>query len=126
MVGSAYLFPPEGPSARNAQVMQLMSPEIKKLQEKYKDDAKKKMAAQQDLFRKYNHNPLGGCLPMFLQLPIFLGLYRSIMVDISLRQAPLIPGAGPGPEALLIAEPFCFFKTSTFVKPNVVYNLSLS
>jgi len=86
------MFPISRKSARNAQVMQLMSPEIKKLQEKYKDDAKKKMAAQQDLFRKYNHNPLGGCLPMFLQLPIFLGLYRSIMVDISLRQAPLIPG----------------------------------
>jgi YidC/Oxa1 family membrane protein insertase len=111
------MFPISRKSARNAQVMQLMAPEMKKLQEKHKDDAKKKMAAQQDLFRKHNHNPLGGCLPMFLQLPIFLGLYRSIMVDISLRQAPLIPGVSwcsnlAGPDMLVQWEGFVSFLTA--------------
>jgi len=111
------MFPISRKSARSAQIMQLMSPEIKKLQEKYKDDAKKKMAAQQDLFRKYDYNMLGGCLPMFLQLPIFLGLYRSIMVDISLRQAPLIPGVQwcsnlAGPDMILHWEGFASFVTA--------------
>ena len=46
--------------------------------------------AQQELFRKHNYNPLAGCLPVFLQLPIFLGLYRSLSVDVELRGAPLI------------------------------------
>ncbi len=111
------MFPISRKSARSAQIMQLMSPEMKKLQEKYKDDAKKKMAAQQDLFRKYDYNMLGGCLPMFLQLPIFLGLYRSIMVDISLRQAPLIPGIQwcsnlAGPDMILHWEGFANFVTA--------------
>ena len=42
--------------------------------------------AQQELFRKHNYNPLGGCLLVFLQLPIFLGLYRSLAVDVELRR----------------------------------------
>ena len=48
---------------------------------------------QQELWRKHNVHPLGGCLPMFIQLPIFIGLYRSLMVDIELRQAPLLSPA---------------------------------
>ena len=51
--------------------------------------------AQQELFRKHNYNPFGGCLPVFVQLPIFVGLYRSLMVDVELRQAPLISEADP-------------------------------
>jgi YidC/Oxa1 family membrane protein insertase len=103
------MFPISRKAARGAQIMQLMSPELKKLQEKFKDDARKKMQAQQDLFKKYNHNPFSGCLPMFLQLPIFLGLYRSIMVDVELRQAPLIPGVSwcsnlAGPDMLVYWE----------------------
>ncbi|MFI4874220.1 MAG: YidC/Oxa1 family membrane protein insertase, partial [Blastopirellula sp. JB062] len=52
----------------------------------------KQRQAQQELFTKHNFNPLGGCGVMFLQLPIFLGLYRALAVDIQLRQAPFIPG----------------------------------
>jgi YidC/Oxa1 family membrane protein insertase len=44
------------------------------------------------LFAKHNYNPFGGCLLMFIQLPIFIGLYRSLSVDIELLQAPLISG----------------------------------
>lgn len=102
--------------------MQLMSPELKKVTEKFKDDPQKKMRAQQDLFRKYNHNPFSGCLPMFLQLPIFLGLYRSIMVDVELRQASLIPGLNwcsnlAGPDMLIHWEglfPFFTARGSMF------------
>ena len=49
--------------------------------------------AQQELFRKHNYNPLGGCLVLFIQLPIFVGLYRSLMVDVELRDAPLFTEA---------------------------------
>jgi len=49
----------------------------------------KRSAATQELYRKHKINPLGGCLPVVLQLPIFIGLYRSIMVDVELRQSPL-------------------------------------
>ncbi len=79
-------------AAKNAQMMQVMAPELAKIKEKYKTDLQKQGQAQQELFRKYKYNPMTGCLLMFLQLPVFIGLYRGLAVDIELRQAPLIPG----------------------------------
>ncbi len=70
--------------------MQELQPEIKRIQEKYKGNIEARTKAQQELFRKHNYNPLAGCLPVFLQLPIFLGLYRSLAVDVELRGAPLL------------------------------------
>lgn len=84
------MFPLSIKQARGAQKMQELQPEIKKLHEKYKNNAEAKVKAQQELFRKHNYNPLSGCLPLFLQLPIFIGLYRGLMVDVELRQAPLL------------------------------------
>jgi YidC/Oxa1 family membrane protein insertase len=78
--------------AMNAARMQELAPEMKKIAEKYKDDMQKRSEAQRELFRKNNYNPLSGCLPMVFQLPIFVGLYRALSVDIELRQASLIPG----------------------------------
>ena len=86
------MFPISRKTAKNAAMMQELAPEMRKLTEKYKGDMEKRAKAQQELFRRHNYNPFGGCWLMFLQLPIFLGLYRSISVDIELRQAPLIPG----------------------------------
>ena len=77
-----------------------MQPEIKKLQEKYKNNAEARTKAQQELFRKHNYNPLSGCLPIFIQLPVFIGLYQSLMVDIELRDAPLFSHLDP-----LVLEP---------------------
>ncbi|MEO8494139.1 MAG: YidC/Oxa1 family insertase periplasmic-domain containing protein [Planctomycetota bacterium] len=86
------MFPISRKTAKNAAMMQELAPEMRKLTEKYKTDMEKRAKAQQDLFRKHNYNPFGGCWLMFLQLPIFLGLYRCIAVDIELRQAALVPG----------------------------------
>jgi YidC/Oxa1 family membrane protein insertase len=83
------MFPIGRRQAIGAQKMQQLQPEIKRIQEKYKNDTKKKAEAQQELFRQHNYHPLSGCLPMLLQFPIFVGLYRSLMVDVELRQAPL-------------------------------------
>ena len=87
------MFPFSRKQALNAQKMQELQPEIKKIQEKYKKDMEGRTKAQQDLFRKHNYNPLSGCLVLFIQLPIFVGLYRSLMVDVELRDAPLISEA---------------------------------
>jgi len=83
------MFPLSRKQALSAQKMQELQPEIKRLNEKYKSEPEKKTKAQQELFRQHNYNPLGGCLLAFVQLPIFVGLYRSLMVDVELRQAPL-------------------------------------
>jgi len=87
------MFPLSRKQALNVQKMQELQPEIKKIQEKYKKDLEARTKAQQELFRKHNYNPLGGCLVMFIQLPIFVALYRGLMVDIELRDAPLLSHA---------------------------------
>ena len=86
------MFPLSRKQALGARKMQELQPEIKRIQEKYKNDMEGRTKAQQELFRKHNYNPLSGCLVLFVQLPIFIGLYRSLMVDIELRDAPLLWG----------------------------------
>ena len=86
------MFPLSRKAAINAQQMQQLQPELKKINDKYKDNMEKRTKAMQELYAKHNFKPLASCLPMFFQLPIFLGLYRCLSVDIALRQQPLIPG----------------------------------
>ncbi len=85
----ACMFPFSKQQALNAQKMAELQPEIKKIQEKYKTNMEARGKAQQELFKKHNYKPLGGCLVVFFQLPVFLGLYRALMVNVQLRQAPL-------------------------------------
>ncbi len=72
--------------------MQKLQPEMAKIKEKY-TDPQEQMKAQQELFRKHNYNPLSGCLVLFIQLPIFMALYRALMVDVELRQASMFGSA---------------------------------
>ena len=83
------MFPLSRKQAVSAQKMQELRPEIQKIAEKYKKP-EERTRAQQELFRKHKYNPFGGCLLVFFQLPVFVGLYRSLMVDVELRQAPLL------------------------------------
>lgn len=87
------MLPISHKAAKNTQKMQLLAPEMKKIAELYKNDMEKRGRAQQELYRKYDVNPFSGCLLALCQLPIFIGLYRCLSVDIELRQASLIPGA---------------------------------
>jgi YidC/Oxa1 family membrane protein insertase len=83
------MFPISYKQTKNMARMQSLKPELDRITEKYKNDMQKRSQATQDLYRKNKINPLGGCLPLVLQFPIFIGLYRSIMVDVELRQSPL-------------------------------------
>ncbi len=86
------MFPIGRMMAMNARTMQELAPEMKKIADKYKDNLEKRSAAQQELFKKHKYNPLVGCFMMPLQMPIFIGLYRGLSVDIELRQAPFFEG----------------------------------
>src|SRR5690606_13280183 len=88
----AAMFPLSRKQALSAQKMQELQPELRRINEKYKKNYEARTKATQELFRKHNYNPFGGCLLLFVQLPIFVGLYRGLMVNVELRQAPLIPG----------------------------------
>src|SRR4029453_19271498 len=78
--------------ARSAAKMQELAPEVQKIKDKYPDDPMKQHAAVQELYKKHNFNMFAGCLPVFIQLPIFIGLYRCLSVNIDLRDAALLPG----------------------------------
>ncbi len=68
--------------------MQALQPRVKALQEKYGDDRQKQSEEMMKLYRESGVNPLGGCLPILLQFPVFVGLYYALQSSIELRQAP--------------------------------------
>jgi len=86
------MFPLSRKQAKNMIKMQELKPEMDRITARHKDDAQARTKAQQALWAKHNYNPMGGCLMMFFQFPIFIGLYRALMVNVDLRQASLIPG----------------------------------
>jgi YidC/Oxa1 family membrane protein insertase len=63
---------------KSTEAMQIVQPQMKKLQDKYKNDREKLAAAQMELYREHGVNPLGGCLPLLIQLPILFALYGAI------------------------------------------------
>ena len=87
------MFPLSRRQAISSQRMQALQPEMKALAEKYANDPEKRTRATQELWRKHQVNPVSGCLPVFIQIPIFMGLYRSLATDVELRQAPLFSSA---------------------------------
>lgn len=75
---------------RSMERMRKLQPKIKELQEKHGDDRQKQSEAMMKLYRSEGVNPLGGCFPMLLQLPVFIGLFYALRGSIQLRQAPFI------------------------------------
>ncbi len=87
------MFPISRKQAISSQKMQVLQPEMKAIAEKYKNEPEKRTRATQELWRKHDYNPMGGCLLVFIQVPIFMGLYRSLATDVELRQASLFSSA---------------------------------
>lgn len=79
------LFPISRKQAIMAARQKELQPQLTLLKEKYADDKEKLARAQMDLWRKNGINPLSGCLPLFLQLPIFVGLYTALNSAVDLR-----------------------------------------
>lgn len=81
------LYPLTIQQMRSAQKMQLLAPEINNIREKYKEDNTKQQQEIMKLYSEYGINPMGGCLPLLLQLPILYALWSVLRVSIDLRQA---------------------------------------
>jgi YidC/Oxa1 family membrane protein insertase len=75
---------------RSMAKMRAVQPRLKALQERYKDDKQKLAQAQMEFYKKEKINPMGGCLPMIIQLPIFFALYYVLVYSVELRQQPWI------------------------------------
>ena len=84
------MFPVANKSFESMSKMRKFQPKIQELQEKYKND---KMRLQQEmmaLYKKEKINPASGCLPMFIQIPVFFSLYKVLNISIEIRHAPFI------------------------------------
>lgn len=86
----AIMYPVSRKQAIMSQRMQELAPEMKQIQEKYADDPQQKTRAVWELYGKHGVNPAMGCLPLLLQMPIFLGLYYALMESMHFRLAPFL------------------------------------
>lgn len=86
------LLPLTRKSMRSQHKMQQVQPLIKELKEKYKNDPKKQQAETMRIFKENGVSPVGGCLPMLIQLPIFFALYGAFSRSFLIRQQDFIPG----------------------------------
>ena len=81
-------FPLTQKSMASMRKMQELAPVLNKLKEKYKGDTQRVNQETMNLYKTYKINPLSGCLPMLAQIPVFIALYKGLLVTIELRHAP--------------------------------------
>lgn len=83
-------FPLSAASYRSMARMRQLAPRLNALREKYGDDKQKLNAAMMELYRTEKINPLGGCLPIAIQIPVFIALYWVLLASVEMRDAPWI------------------------------------
>ncbi len=84
------LYPLTKQSYQSMKKMQMLQPKITEMKEKYKDDTQKQQKETMKLYSTYGVNPAGGCLPLLLQMPIFVALWGLFKIAIELRQQPFM------------------------------------
>ena len=85
------LYPLSVTQMKSAQKMKLLAPQMTKLREKYEGDQQRQQQETMKLYSQYGINPMGGCLPMLLQMPILFSLWQVFRSDLNLRQAEFLP-----------------------------------
>lgn len=83
-------FPLSAASYRSMAKMRVVAPKLEKLKQQYADDRDQLNRAMMDLYKTEKINPLGGCLPMLIQIPVFIALYWSILESVEMRNAPFV------------------------------------
>ncbi len=83
-------YPLSAASYRSMANMRKFAPKMQQLKERYGDDRQRMSQAMMELYKKEKINPLGGCLPMVVQIPVFIALYWVLLESVELRQAPFI------------------------------------
>jgi YidC/Oxa1 family membrane protein insertase len=83
-------YPLSEASGKSMAKMRTLAPRIKTLQETYKDDRQKLGEAMMEMYKREKINPVSGCLPMLLQMPVFIAFYWVLLESVEMRQAPFI------------------------------------
>jgi YidC/Oxa1 family membrane protein insertase len=81
-------FPLSAASYRSMAKMRLVAPKLEKIKQQYADDREQLNRAMMELYKTEKINPLGGCLPVLIQIPVFIALYWSILASVEMRNAP--------------------------------------
>ncbi|RLT96041.1 membrane protein insertase YidC [Ketobacter sp.] len=90
MLVKVVFFYPSALSYKSMAKMRKVAPEMTRLREQYGDDRQKLSQEMMNLYKKEKINPLGGCLPILIQMPVFLALYWALLESVELRQAPFL------------------------------------
>ena len=84
------LYPITKKSMVTVEVMKEVQPKIKRIQDRYKNDRIKMQQELVKVYKEYNLNPLASIIPIFIQIPVFISVYKVISVSLSMRQAPFL------------------------------------
>jgi YidC/Oxa1 family membrane protein insertase len=90
VVSKVLFYPLTVKSMRSMKAMQALQPQINALRNKYKSDPQRLQRETMDLYRQHKVNPMGGCLPMVAQIPIFYALYLALSVSVELQNATFL------------------------------------
>jgi len=85
-----FLYPLTFKSLKSMQKMQELQPHIEKIRQENKDNPTRLNKEIMELYRRYNVNPMSGCLPMVLQMPVFIALYNTLSRSVELKNAPFL------------------------------------
>src|SRR5436853_4843979 len=88
----AFTYPLQHKSMKSMQEMQRLQPQIEELKKKYAGDQQRQNLEQMKLFKEHGVNPVGSCLPMLIQMPVWLAPYTTLQVSVELYNSVFIPG----------------------------------
>jgi len=113
-------FPLSAASYRSMARMKKVAPRLKVLQEKHKGDRAKLNQAMMEMYRTEKINPMGGCLPMLVQIPVFIALYWTLLASVEMRNAPWIGWI----HDLAVPDPFLILPVIMMASMLVQYKLN--
>jgi YidC/Oxa1 family membrane protein insertase len=120
----AIFWPLTAASTRSMKRMQALAPEMAALKEKYKDDQAKYTQKQMELWKKHKVNPMSGCLPMLVQMPVFFGFFTMIRSAIELRGAHFLWAADLSkPDTLFMIPGITFIPFGISTPEGLPFNL---
>lgn len=88
LIVRAILFPLANKQYASMAKMRIFAPRMKEIQSKYKDDKQKQQTELMELYKREKINPLAGCMPILLQIPIFYALYKTLLIAVEIRHQP--------------------------------------
>lgn len=116
-------FPLNNKQIKSAKKMQILQPEMKKIQNKYKDDKEKQNRAVQEFMKENNMNPLAGCLPLLVQFPVLIGVFRLLREpDLFLDMEIINPYLFQASETInLLNLPMTTLSVESFISEISIY-----